>query len=146
MNQATKIRAAYLRAHEDEIFSINLAGNVRALLQNSQTTNDTLYSGEPVPLIGGATAAWKAEDGYFFVWGHDFEIKDLHAGMLHSFELFKFTTNGVDVISMRSVPEEKKSAQCYEAKDNLAGQLTAREEFLVREFGDDYRNTSDCTR
>ena len=61
MNKSVKIRAAYLRAHEGETFNICLTGNVRAIIQDRQTTNAALYSGNPVELVGGAEAYWKAE-------------------------------------------------------------------------------------
>lgn len=123
MNAATKIRAAYLRLHEQDQFNLNLAGNVRPLLNDPQTSNTKLYSGDSVSLIGGATAYWKAEDGYFFVCGSLDEVGYVYKSLLHSFELFGFVTkDGQDVVTMREVPQEpapkRATLKDYEAAGN----------------------------
>ena len=125
MNTTTKIRAAYLRQHQHEQFSLNIAGNLRPLLANPQTTNAALYSGEPARLVGGALAYWKFEDGFFVVCGALQEIRYLNDNVLPTYEVFKIDMGGVEVISLRERVEKREARPDYLAAGNVDIMLTA---------------------
>lgn len=135
MNIATKIRAVYLRMHEDETLSILITGNIRLLLVNHQTSNYAVYSGEPVRLIGGANAYWKHEDGYFFVSGTRAEMTYLCDDVLSTYDAIKLDLkSGDEVVSIREKvrpkPVEKPD---YASRSTVAGLLTACDEALLGE-------------
>jgi hypothetical protein len=135
MNAATKIRAAYLRQHQDDTFSLNLTGNIRLLLANHQTPNYQVYSGEPVRLVGGAYAYWKAEDGYFFVSGDKGEMQYLYEDVVATYEVFKLDLkSGDEVISLREKAKGKPATKPeYLSATTVAGLLTAYDEALLGE-------------
>jgi len=109
MATAHEVRSAYIASHQQDLFSMFFVGDIRPLIEDKQhTSNEQLFSGNSVRLVGGTNAYWKHTDGYFFVCGNAVEMKDLYDVMIHSYELLKIDINGVEVISIRALPRAQK--------------------------------------
>lgn len=130
MIQAKTIREAYLKAHNGETFSINLTGNIRLIIDSLRTSNTDLFSGKPIKVIGGADAYWKFEEGYFFIYGSETEIKYLYEQLVKHYELRGYKQDGAEVVTLRerATTEEEKpgrpSLASYLSNTNCASKLT----------------------
>lgn len=135
MDIKTKIRAAYLRAHDDETFHLNITGNLRLLLGTAQTSNTELYSGSAVTLVGGGCAYWKPDEGYFFVCGTRAQMTELYDCILSGFDTTGFAGSGGEaVVSLREHPEGKPCRphlEDFERVGSSHNDLTAYDKALL---------------
>lgn len=107
---ANDIRNAYIKAHENDMFSMYFTGDIRPLIDNKMTPNDHVYSGRSTRLIGGANAYWKPMDGFFFVCGDAHEMKHLYDIVVRGYDVAIISINGADVISIRQLPKAETKA------------------------------------